>query len=66
MRRTFVRLATATTAVLGAALVAAGPAAAAADPAAPPTGNQHDCRIISVCWPGQHRGWDTPPRNVGG
>jgi hypothetical protein len=66
MRRSFARLAIATAAVAGAVLVSAGPAAAAADPAAPPTGDQHDCRFVSICWPGQHRGWDTPPRNVGG
>jgi hypothetical protein len=51
MRRTLVRLATATSAVLG---------------AAPPTRDQHDCRFVSVCWPGQHRGWYESPRNVGG
>ena len=66
MRRILVRLATATSAVLGAALVVAGPAAAAADPAAPPTRDQHDCRFVSVCWPGQHHGWYESPRNVGG
>ncbi len=64
MRRTLVRLATATSAVLGAVVVAAGPAAAVAPP--PSTTGEHDCRFASVCWPGQHRGWDTPPRNVGG
>jgi hypothetical protein len=66
MRCTLLRLTTAISAAVGAVLVAAGPAAAAADPGAPPTGDQHDCRLVSVCWPGQHRGWDTPPRNVGG
>jgi hypothetical protein len=67
MRRTFLSLATATTAVLGAALVAAGPAAAA-DPVAPPpsTTGEQDCGFTSVCWPGQHRGWTSSPRNVGG
>ena len=45
-----------------AVITIAGPAAAAL----PPTG-EHDCRMTAVCWPGQHRGWDTPPRrNVGG
>jgi hypothetical protein len=45
-----------------AAISLAGPAAAAL----PQTG-EHDCRMTAVCWPGQHRGWDTPPRrNVGG
>ena len=67
MRHTLVRLATATSAVLGAALVAAGPAVAADTVAPPPsTTEERDCGFTSVCWPGQHRGWTTPPRNVGG
>jgi hypothetical protein len=67
MRRTFARLATATTAVLGAALVAAGPAAAADSVAPPPsTTGEPNCGFTMVCWPGQHRGWTTSPRNVGG
>jgi hypothetical protein len=68
MRRTLVRLATATLAVLGAALVAAGPAAASADQVAPPpdrTAGEHDCRFPVVCHPGLHLG-DGNGRNVGG
>ena len=64
MRRTLVRLATATTAVLGAALVAAGPAAAREVP--PPPTDDHDCRVlVSNCHPGLHLGWENK-RNVGG
>jgi hypothetical protein len=68
MRRTLVRLATATLAVLGVALVTAGPALASADEVAPPpsTTSERDCGFTSVCWPGQHQGWVNPPRNVGG
>jgi hypothetical protein len=66
MRRTLVRLATATSIVLGTVAVSAGPAAAGR----PQDSFNHDCRIENAqCNPSQHKGWDgelPPRRNVGG
>ena len=62
MRRRLGLLMAATWLAVGGAIAAAGPASAVAPP---PSGDQHDCRLVSVCWPGQHLGWQHH-RNVGG
>ena len=63
MPRTLARLATAA-AVLGVAVVTAGPAAAVAPP--PSNTGEQDCRVLaSICHPGLHIGWENH-RNVGG
>ncbi len=64
MRRTLVRLATATSIVAGTLALATGPASAGL----PQESGDKDCRIINdICNPAVHNGWTVhPSRNVGG
>jgi hypothetical protein len=52
---------------VGASVVLGGVALASPASAAPPdkANGQHDCRVLAVCNPGVHNGWDNH-RNVGG